>query len=91
MLSLDDVLKTDPKVISRESEDELVVVQPDKGKFVVLNATGAKVVELADGVRTLGEIAAEIAETFGVAQDRVEADVLTFAASLKERGILRTP
>jgi coenzyme PQQ biosynthesis protein PqqD len=88
MPSLDDVLVTSERVVTREAEDELVVVLPEKGKFVVLNATGAEMVQLADGERTLGEIAAEIAERFDTDLDRVQTDVLKFAQDLTSRGVL---
>ena len=88
MPSLDDVLVTSERVVTREAEGELVVVLPEKGKFVVLNATGAEMVQLADGERTLGEIAAEIAERFDADLDRVQTDVLTFAQDLSSRGVL---
>jgi coenzyme PQQ biosynthesis protein PqqD len=88
MPSLDDVLMTSERVVTREAEDELVVVLPEKGKFVVLNATGAEMVQLADGERTLGEIAVEIAERFDTDLDRVQTDVLKFAQDLTSRGVL---
>jgi coenzyme PQQ biosynthesis protein PqqD len=88
MPSLDDVLVTSERVVTREAEDELVVVLPEKGKFVVLNATGAEMVQLADGERTLGEIAVEIAERFDTDLDRVQTDVLKFAQDLTSRGVL---
>jgi len=90
MLSLDDVLAPRPDVITRESEGELVVVIPDRGKFVVLNATGARVMSLADGERPLRAIAVAIADEFGADAARVERDVLNLAVSLVERGVLYT-
>ena len=88
MPSLDDVLASRPDVITRESEGELVVVIPDRGKFVVLNATGARVLALADGAHTLRAIAATIADEFSVDVARVERDVLNLVNSLVERGVL---
>jgi coenzyme PQQ biosynthesis protein PqqD len=66
----------------------LVVVLPEHGKFVVLNATGARVLYLSDGTRTLREIADTLAAEFGADQTQVEADVLRFAQALVERGAL---
>lgn len=88
MLNLDDRLRTNPAVVTREAEGELVVVLPDQGKFVVLNMTGARVVQLADGVRSLRDIAALIAGEFSADVAQVEADVLRFAAMLRERQVL---
>jgi 4-diphosphocytidyl-2C-methyl-D-erythritol kinase len=89
MPNLDDVLILAPGVISRESDAELVVVLPEKGKYVVLNGTGADVFQLVDGQRTLEEIAAALSERHGVPVERVQADVLTFAQKLLDRDAVR--
>ena len=88
MLNWDDVLAAASTLVTRESDGELVVVLPEKGKFVVLNATGARVLELSDGTRTLREIADTLAAEFGADQAQVEGDVLRFAQALVDRGAL---
>jgi coenzyme PQQ biosynthesis protein PqqD len=88
MLSLNDVVVISDKIVTRETEGELVVVLPEKGKFVVLNATGAEMMQLADGERTLAEIAAEIADRFDADLSRVQTDVLNFARDLTSRDVL---
>lgn len=88
MLSWDDVTVKKPDIVTRASDDELVVVLPEQGKFIVLNATGTRVLELSDGTRTLREIAAAIASEFDADQAIVEGDVLRFAGSLIERAAL---
>lgn len=88
MLSLDDAFRPAPGAVSRKSEDELVVVLPEKGKFLVLNDTGAYIWQLSDGSRTLRDIAAAMAENWEIEQARADADVLHLAGQLIERGAL---
>jgi len=88
MLNWADVVIKKPDVVTRASDDELVVVLPEQGKFIVLNATGARILELADGTHTLHEIATAIADEFAADQDRVETDVLQFAETLVDRQAL---
>lgn len=88
MLSWDDVLAVESTVVTRESGNELVVVLPEQGKFVVLNATGARMLHLTDGKRTLREIANIIAAEFDADPAQVESDVLHLAQSLLERGAM---
>ena len=88
MLNWDDVLTAAPTLVTRESEGELVVVLPEQGKFVVLNAAGARVLRLSNGTRTLREIADTLAVEFAADQAQVEGDVLRFAQSLVDRGAL---
>jgi len=73
MLNWDDVLTKAPAIVTRESGDELVVVLPEQGKFVVLNATGARMLRLTDGIRTLREIARAIALDSMLIQRRLKA------------------
>ena len=90
MLSWDDVLVLKSDIVTRETDGELVVVLPEQGKFVVLNSTGARVLQLADGERSLRAIATLIAEEFSVDRVRVKEDVLAFANSLMDRQVLYT-
>jgi hypothetical protein len=66
MLNGNEILKLKSELALKETDDEMVVVLPDQGKYVVLNATGAKVIQLVDGEKTLYEIAVAIAESFDV-------------------------
>jgi coenzyme PQQ biosynthesis protein PqqD len=88
MLNWDDVLAAAPTLVTRESDGELVVVLPEQGKFVVLNATGARVLQLSDGTHTLREIADTLSAEFKADQAQVDGDVLRFAQALVERGAL---
>ena len=89
MLSGNEILVVNSTVAMQDTGDELVVVLPDQGKYVVLNATGAKVAQLVDGKKTLLEIAAEISVTFETDLDQVRKDVLTFSEDLVSRDILK--
>ncbi|RLC81638.1 MAG: hypothetical protein DRI61_03620 [Chloroflexi bacterium] len=86
MLHLDDVLRIAPGVLFRQSEDELVVVLPGEGRFIVLNRTGAVVFQELNGKRTLDEIATALSESYSVSLERAQQDVLAFANKLLERG-----
>jgi len=53
---------------------------------VLLNDTGAAVLELVDGKRTVGEIAAILGERY---QTDVSADVAEYLATLEERELIQ--
>lgn len=86
MLSLDDVVSVAPGVLSRQSGEEVVVVLPEKGRFFVLNRTGAVVFGMMDGQRTLREIAAALSREYCIPAERAEQDVIALAEKLVERG-----
>ncbi|MGC9357368.1 MAG: PqqD family protein [Anaerolineae bacterium] len=86
MLTLDDVLEPAPGVVSRESNEELVVVLPREGKFLVLNGTGAEVFRMLDGERSLEDITVALHDQYeAVPFKQIRKDVLAFAKKILGR------
>ncbi len=77
-------------MVWREVAGEIVIVDPDGSVIMGLNGTGGRVWERLDGIRTLGDIAAELAKEHGVDADQTLSDVVAFAAVLVERSLART-
>jgi hypothetical protein len=69
-------------------EDEAVVVLPDRGQVKVLNEVGAQIWTLADGTRSVREIAAAVCRVYAVPPAVAEADTLTFLAELRQKGLI---
>ena len=89
MLNLRDVLAVVPGVVTQASEDGLVVVLPQKGKYMVLNGSGAVVFELIDGRRTLQDVAAALCDRYeGLSAEQAQKDVSALAKKLVARGVL---
>ena len=77
------------RVISQIVDDEAVLVIPEKGEIKVINEVGAKIWNLTDGVRTVSEIAAEIAAEYAVTAEQATGDTLTFLDELAKRKLIR--
>jgi hypothetical protein len=75
-------------VLSRLVDGEMVLVHPAQGKVRVLNRVGSRLWELADGRRSVEEMAVIIADEYGVGLDRARGDSLAFFADLAGRGLL---
>ncbi len=75
-------------VINRALDGEAVLIHPQQGRVRVLNSVGARVWELADGTRSIGEIAEQLSAEYDVGLDRVQEDVLIFCGDLSERGVM---
>ena len=75
-------------LIFREIEGEFVVYSPSGDRSALLNPTAAMVLELCDGSRTPGEIAAKISESFSVPPEEVLRDVEAALAKLSENEFL---
>lgn len=73
----------------RELPDGETVVLSPSGAALVLNGTASVVVYLADGQRTVEELADEIASnTTGASREQVLADVQRIVTELTEAGCL---
>lgn len=77
-----------PRTASRLVDGEAVVVLPEENVVKVLNAVGSRVWDLANGKRTVREIAATIYQEFEVDQAQAEQDVVEFVAEMVESELL---
>lgn len=76
-------------LVIRDLGPERVIYDSENDRVHVLNRTGRLVVELADGERTVSEIARALRARYGKDSDiDVTADVERFLAALAEKGLL---
>jgi len=75
-------------VLSRLVDGEMVLVHPAQGKVRVLNRVASGLWELADGRRSVEEMAGIIAEQYGVDPARARSDSLAFFSDLADRGVI---
>jgi hypothetical protein len=85
---LTDVPRQARGVAGRTVDDEAVLIHPEQGKVRVLNSVGARLWELADGERTIAEMAAVIAGEYEVSLAQAESDALKFCTDLIGRTLL---
>ena len=76
------------QVAGRVIDDEAVLVLSETGDVQVLNAVGARIWELADGARTLADIAQIITAEYDVDAAEASADVLQFVQRLVAEQVL---
>lgn len=85
----DAVLALRPGLKPMAVGDGLVVVHAKSGKSTALNAGAALIATSFDGFRDVADVARELAAEAGVDLDVMLHDVLTLAAELRTRGVLR--
>lgn len=66
-------------------DDELLLYNPEHGRILALNATGALVWQLCDGARTVGEIVGLLQEGYPDAAG-IPGDVEELLGKLREAG-----
>lgn len=82
MFNLDSYPIPNANVTGRILKGEAVLVLAEEGKVKVLNEVGARIWTLADGKRTIRDIAAFICEEYEVTETQAEADALEFIDEL---------
>jgi hypothetical protein len=79
----------DPHVRFRRFDEDGVVVDQKKSEALVINDVATRLLELADGERSLADCAALIAAEFDAEPATIEADVVRFATELVDAGVAK--
>lgn len=77
-----------PGVASVEVSGEMILVQEHSGRSHVLNGPGALVWQCLDGESSLAEIAADVADVFGVSLEVALSQLVALARNLGQVGML---
>ena len=85
---MDVIPRHSESVASRALDGEAILVHAEQKKVTVLNGVGARLWELADGQRTVQDMARVIAEEYEVSMVKAESDALAFCRDLEGRGLL---
>jgi len=80
--------KPHPQTAGRVIDGEAILIMSDTSDINVLNGVGSRIFELADGTRSLSEIAAIIAAEYDVAGADVEQDTAAFVEGLVAENVL---
>ena len=75
-------------VLSQEAQGQTVLLRMDDGSYYALDDVGARVWELCDGERTLGDVIAALCSEFAAAEKTVRTDVLEFVSQLSGEHLL---
>lgn len=77
-----------PRTASRVFGQDAVIISPAENTVRMLNPTGSRIWELADGSRTAEEIAVLLTEEFDVPLPEVRQQVGDFLSDLETRGLV---
>lgn len=78
------------RVAWREIDGEAVLVDPVRGRMLVLNDTGLFLWEALESPRNLAQLTAALCEAFDVESAQAGRDVAAFVDSLAERNLVET-
>jgi hypothetical protein len=75
-------------VLEQAVDDDLIVFNPASDTYFTLNRTAREVWELADGTRSASEIAATLADRYGVGLDQIRDDIVEIISGFRETGLV---
>jgi hypothetical protein len=78
----------DPQTAARVFSGEAVIITPAENTVRMLNTVGSRVWELADGTRTVDEIAGVLAAEFDVDPAQAQDSTAGFVDELAAKGLL---
>ena len=87
-MDLDTHLTVPPQVMSRLVGDETVLLDLASGMYFGLDGVGRRIWESISSGQNLGEAADAIVAEYDVDRERARQDVMEFANTLLERGLL---
>ena len=77
-----------PDTAARLIDDKVFVLNPETSELHALNEVGARIWELADGVRPVADIVATIEQEYDVSTQSAQADVAGFLDELVAKGLV---
>ena len=93
-ITLDDIFTPSEDVVAREIEGELIIVPLAAGigdmedELYSLNETGKAIWDSLDGVRSLRQIASDLADEYSASVTDIERDVTGLVTELARRKML---
>jgi hypothetical protein len=79
----------DDGVLAERVLADTLLLDPATGSYLRLNESGALLWETLERPASVDQLAARLAERYGLEPDRAAADAERFVASLAERGMVR--
>ena len=87
-ITLQSRIALDPRVRFRRFENDGIVIHQKTAEAIVVSDVATRLLEMADGARTLQECAAVIGSEFDAPADIIERDLIAFASELADAGIV---
>jgi len=75
-------------MIAAESDGEMIVLDAERGDFLQLNKTAARIWALLEEPLTFADLCTRLADQFAVDQAACREDVRAFVGTLSQRGLV---
>jgi len=78
----------DHEVLFTSMGEDAVLLHAQRGDYYSLNKVGARLWVLADGCKTIEELARLITGEFDISQEQAEGDIIELAEQLAKEGLV---
>ena len=75
-------------ILAQAAGETVILLTPDSGEYFTLNEVGGRIWELADGSRTVSEIAGALAGEYDAPVEEIRADALELLGELAEERLV---
>lgn len=90
-ISLESIVRRSSDVMASQVDNELVMMDVERGMYYALNPVGADIWERLAEPQTVADICAQLTQQYDVDQATCEADVLAVLNDMAENGLLAQP
>ena len=87
-ISINSVILKNPTIISSKMDDEVVMMNIEKGNYYGLNPVAAEIWEMLTAPMTVQAICDWLMEEFDVEQDQCYNEVLVYIGKLENEGLI---
>ncbi len=87
-ISLESVVRRSSEVMASQVDNELVMMDIERGMYYALNPVGADIWERLTEPQTVADLCAQLMQQYDVDQATCEADVLAVLNDMAENGLL---
>jgi hypothetical protein len=75
-------------VLARSAGETVLLLTPDTGEYYTLNEVGGRIWALADGSRSVADIARELSREYDASAQEIQADALEVLTELAEERLV---
>lgn len=87
-LNGDSVISRNPQIISSKMDNEVVMMNIEKGNYYGLNRVGSEIWEKLAEPLTFGELCSMLLQEFEVAKEQCEKEVAAYLGKLVNEGLI---
>ncbi len=88
MIQKDHFLIKDSDVLFTSMGEDAVLLHVQRGDYYSLNRVGARLWVLADGSKSISDLAGRITQEFEISQEQAEKDIIELAEQLEKEGLV---